>query len=238
VPYRLFNLDEVAAYLHLPARDVATLVKRNEIPFERQGERAVFRKREIDAWASQRILRLSGAGLADYHRSSAKFRDLSLRKAIIAELMAEDRIDPALSSRTRASVVRDMVALADQTSLVSDAKDLLRSLEGREQLCSTGLPGGVALLHARQHDPYMFADSFVALGRAIQPIHFGATDGQPTDLFFLICCQDDRTHLHTLARLCAMIQQTQVLLALRAADDSAAMLQIIVSTEGEVIRRL
>ena len=239
MPYRIFNLDEVAAYLHLARRDVETLVKRDEIPCERQGERMVFRKREIDGWASQRILRLSGSRLADYHRtSSAKAHHLSARTAIMAELISADRIAPELASRTKASLLRDMAALADRTGLVADPRDLLRSLEEREQLCSTALAGGLALLHPRHHDPYMFSDSFIVLGRAIQPIHCGSQDGAPTDLVFLICCQDDRLHLHTLARLCTMVNQTRVLAALRAAGDSAAMLAALVIAEDEVIRKL
>ncbi len=239
MPYRTLTLREVAEHLHLSKEDVQRLVKQGEIPCERQGNRIIFRKQEIDAWASQRILGLSGVRLQDYHRvSTARHHDLSPGHAIVAELITADRIAPALPSRTKPSVLRDMVSLAERTQLVCDALDLFRSLQEREHLCSTALSSGVALLHPRHHEPYMFLDSFIALGRCIQPVHAGAEDGTPTDLFFLICCQDDRTHLHTLARLCTMIQSTDLLDALRTAPDAPSMLCAILHAEEEVIRRL
>ena len=100
---------------------------------------------------------------------------------------------------------------------------LLQGLEAREELCSTGIPGGLALLHSRNPESYLFEAAFLALGRTIQQIPFGAPDGQPTNLFFLIGCPDDRMHLHTLARLCLMAQKTDLLVDLRQAADADAM---------------
>jgi mannitol/fructose-specific phosphotransferase system IIA component (Ntr-type) len=131
-----------------------------------------------------------------------------------------------------------MVKLAERTDLVSDPTDLLRMIEERERLCSTALPEGYALIHPRHHDPYMFAESFAVFGRAVQGIHFGAPDGTPTDLFFIVCCQDDRLHLHTLARLCTMCMQTGLLFALRQAETADQMLLALCQAEEEIIRRL
>ena len=60
MPFRLLDLDGVANYLHLTPADIEERVKNREIPFEKRGDRIVFRKAEIDAWASQRILGLAG----------------------------------------------------------------------------------------------------------------------------------------------------------------------------------
>ena len=109
--------------------------------------------------------------------------------------------------------------LAGSTGLVADPQDLLRSIDERERLCSTALAGGIALLHPRNHEPYMFDDSFVVLGdERSSRFHFGSPDGAMTDLFFLICCQDDRIHLHALTRLCMMCHYSSVLLELRDAE--------------------
>ena len=233
------TIKEVATHLHLALSDVEALVKDKDIPFERQGGRCVFRKAELDAWASQRILNLSTRRLADYHsRSSSKVREFSPDDAVLTQLVARQRINPALTSRTRASAIRDMVALADSTDLIADKNELLQMIEEREQLCSTALPGGLAILHPRHHEPYMVSSSFMVVGRTIQPIHFGAPDGKPTTLFFLPCCQDDRLHLHTLARLCTLCQETRLLDMLRVADSAQAMLDAIMATEAEIVRRL
>ena len=44
------------------------------------------------------------------------------------------------------AVVRQLVELAEKTGRLCDPRDLLKSLEAREELCSTALPGGLALL--------------------------------------------------------------------------------------------
>jgi mannitol/fructose-specific phosphotransferase system IIA component (Ntr-type) len=84
----------------------------------------------------------------------------------------------------------------------------------------------------------MFEDSFLAFGRTPAAVPFGASDGGLTDLFFLICCQDDRIHLHVLARLCLMATRTRLLEALRAAPDAAAISLAIRDSEADVIRSL
>lgn len=239
MPHRVFNLQEVAAYLHVEAADVEALVRQGEIPVECQGGRRVFRKKEVDAWASQRILGLSEKRLTDFHRrSSSRVRQHSRREALMPDLLKPDFIEPDLHSKTRASVLRDMVALADRTDRLCDAEGLLTSLDERERLCSTGMPGGVALLHPRHHDPYMFQESFLVLGRTIQRVHFGAPDDKPTDLFFLLCCQDDELHLHVLARLCVLCLKTEMLSRLRGAVDAGAMCAAVLACENQALLSL
>lgn len=237
--YRVFNLSEVCTYLHLSQPDIELLMQRQEIPFEKKVNRPIFHRQEIDAWASQRILGLTRTNLTDYHRAtSARAHDLSKRHAIITELFRRDFIEPALTARTKPSVLRHMVELADRTGLVASSADLLKSLAEREKLCSTALPDGIALLHPRHHEPYMFDDSFIVMGKAAHPLPFGAPDGKMTDVFFLICCQDDRIHLHVLARICMMCKQTTLLSRLRNATDPAAIAESLRLSEADIVRRM
>jgi excisionase family DNA binding protein len=236
MPYRTFGVDEVARYLHLSRADLERLVKGQDIPFEKHGERLVFRKVQIDAWASQRILGLEGRRLAEYHqKSSHGARQIVANEAIMPEMVRPEFIDPAMAAKTKASVLRAMAGLAEKTGCVCDAQALRLGLEAREELCSTGIPGGLALLHSRNPESYLYETAFLALGRTIQQIPFGAPDGQPTNLFFLIGCPDDRMHLHTLARLCLMAQKTDLLVDLRQAVDTDAMCDCILAAEQAVL---
>lgn len=238
MPYRTLNLEEVAEYLHLTREDVEQLVKDQEIPFERHGSRLLFRKIDIDAWASPRVLGMEGPRLADYHRkTSADTRRILAQAALLPEMIRPEYIEPALTAKTRASILREMVRLAERTERVWDAKGLLSGLQAREALCPTGLPGGLAILHTRQAEDYLFESLFLVLGRTVQGIPFGAPDGAPTNLFFLIACPDDRLHLHTLARLCMMAQKTELLENLRAAPDASTMYDCLIAAENEIIVR-
>ncbi|HVU34145.1 MAG TPA: PTS sugar transporter subunit IIA [Opitutaceae bacterium] len=236
MPHRTFTIEEVTDYLHLLPGDVERLMKEAELPHAIRGGRAVFQRSEIDEWASKRILGLPGKRLDVYHAKSVRgTRQIFPHLALIPELLQPAYIDLTLPSKTRASVVREMVALADRTGRVLDARELLTSIEQREELCPTALPGGLALLHSRHHSDFRFEGSFIVLGRTIQGIPFGAPDGRPTDIFFLICCEDDRIHLHTLARLCMMAQKTDAIAAIRAANDAAGVYETLVVSEQAVL---
>lgn len=236
MPYRTFGIEEVARYLHLSRADIEGLVGVKDIPFERHGGRLLFRKVEVDAWASQRILGLEGRGLAEYHQKSSRgAQQIVPHEAIMPEMIRPEFVEPALTGKTKASVLRQMAALAGRTGRVCDEPALLEGLKAREELCPTGVPGGLALLHSRNPDSYLFETALVALGRTVQQIPFGATDGRATDLFFLIGCPDERMHLHTLARLCLMAQKTDLLAELRQAADAAAMCESILASEQAVL---
>jgi PTS system nitrogen regulatory IIA component len=236
MPFQLFDLETVAEYLHLTPEDVEQRVKDRTIPFAKRGDRVVFRKSEIDDWASQRILRLPGERLVVYHEKSTRHtRKIREDAALLPELLAAGAIASAMTSKTKASLLRDLVTLADKTSQLNDPKTLLESLEAREELCATAMPGGFALPHPRTPEPYLFESSFLVVGRPLQEIHFGAPDGQPTRLFFLLCCQDERLHLHLLARLCLMALQTEMLDQLRDAPDAATMRDTLIAAEQQVL---
>lgn len=234
--HRVFTLEEVAAYLHLEEDAVRLLAKRNEIPCERIGMGHRFRRADIDRWASQRLLGMDHEEVHDFHkRSTAKEHDLSARHALVPELMFPNFLEPELQGKTRAKIIRNMVELADSTGMVWDTEGLLAGVEERETLCSTALSGGVALLHPPQHEPYMFEDSFVVYGRALAPLPFGGPEGRLTRHFFLICSQEDRIHLHLLARIASICHRTDALLLLDEAETKGEMLDILIAAEQELI---
>lgn len=239
MPFHIFNTDEVAQYLNQPRADIERLVQSRDIPFEIRGDHIVFRQREIDDWASQRILGFNASRLTEYHQKASQRRRQTLhRELLLPDLIRPDAIAPAMTAKTKASVLRDLAAVADRTGLVCDRAELVASLLAREKLCATAVPGGVAFPHPRQQQPYLLQASFVVFGRTLQPIHFGAPDAEPTDLFFLLCCQEEKLHLHALARLCLMAQKTDLLAQLRAAPDPATLHECLLTTEQAVISNL
>jgi PTS system nitrogen regulatory IIA component len=236
MPHTLYNLAEVAAYLHVPESDVEMWARRAEIPCERRGDRYVFRRSEIELWASCRLLGGTESRLKHYHeKSSAALARGPGPGAVISVLLRPERIDPAMTSRTRASVIRDLVGFAERTGLLNYPADLLRCIDSREKENSTALPGGVALLHPGHREPYLFEDSFLLLGRTVQAIPFGAPDGRATDLFFLVCCSDGRLHLHVLARLCLLCFHSPMLGQIRAAADADGIFGELTRAEEAVL---
>lgn len=239
MPHRILNLQQAAKHIRIPERELFHLVQRDEIPFQRRGDEVFFEKRQLNEWVQRRILGLPTATLLSHHRDGIADRNVRPSEdTLVDRLFRPEWIDPALGSRTKPAVLRDMVALALTTGRLYDDAALLKELEARESVASTAIGGGAAFLHARYHDPYLASDSFVVLGRTVSQIFFGAQDGEETDLFFLICCTDDALHLHTLARLCMLAHGSTLLPDLRAAATAEEMHQILSRAEHELLKDL
>ena len=240
MPHKILSLQQAARHIRIPERELFHLVQRDEIPYQRRGEDILFEHRLLDDWAQRRILGLSTKALTEQHRdaTTADRTRQAHEDVLVERLFRPEWINPQLSSRTKPSVIRDMVALAVSTGLLYDEAVLQREIEERENVSSTAIGGGVAFLHARYHDPYQASDSFVVLGKTVQQIFFGAQNGEETDLFFLICCTDDTLHLHTLARLCMLAHGTALLSDLRAATTAEDMCRVLCQAETRLLKTL
>jgi PTS system nitrogen regulatory IIA component len=128
-------------------------------------------------------------------------------------------------------VLRELVRLAEQSWQVYDSDAILQAVQAREELASTALANGVAIPHPRRPLVNALGESLIAFGRTASGIPFGAENGNLTDIFFLVCCRDDRTHLRVLARLSRLLLQPRFLDDLRAADSATEVWQLIDRTE-------
>lgn len=228
------TLQQVASYLRVEPPQVAHLARLGEIPYSGPLARPLFDKDEIDAWASRRILGMGERRLADYDRGASLPHPVPEEPISLCDLTDERLAVAGLPSKTKASVLADITKIAEAAGLLYEPRDLLESLREREALCSTGLAGGVALVHPRHHDPYLASESFMVIARTAAPIHFGAPDGKPTDVFFALVMQDDRLHLRALARLCLVLSKTGLADAIREAASSADMIEALRTAEGRV----
>ena len=220
----------------MDANELKHFAQRGEVPAQKRGADFIFEHRLLDEWAQRRIVDLPAKQLTGEHaHARAARRKVHGEDFRIASLLPPNAIEPELSAKAKGGVLRDMTDLADATGLVYDPENLFRELVAREEAASTAVGGGGAFLHARFHDPYLYSESFIALGRSRRPVFFGAEDGTGTDLFFLICCTDHALHLHVLARLCLLAHGTTLLEDLRAAPDAAAMAAALKAAEDEFL---
>jgi PTS system nitrogen regulatory IIA component len=104
---------------------------------------------------------------------------------------------------------------------------VLRAVQEREEIMSTGFENGVAIPHPRNPLPDALGQSVVAFGRTLSGIPFGAPRRQLSDLFFLVLGRDSRTHLRVLARIGRLIQSPSFLESLRATETSQAAYDVI-----------
>jgi nitrogen PTS system EIIA component len=228
-----FDVESLAAYLHLAPPQVARLADRGKLPSRKvQGEWR-FSRAEIHGWLENRIGLSDEEGLAEMETFLRPTAGAAAEApSSIAQLMPLEAIEVPLLARTRGSVIKEMVGVAARTGLVWDPQKMAHAVQAREELHSTALEIGVALLHPRRPMPSILGASLVAFGRTDGCLPFGGS--VLTDLYFLICSLDDRGHLQTLTRLSRLLGNAEFLAELRAAPDARAVHGLIERAEREL----
>jgi len=232
--HETLNLRQAAEHVHLEANELKHVAQRGEIEaFERGGD-WYFEHRALDEWAQRNLLAARPRELQAQHRVMMdEHRRANKTEWCVADLFCLASVDLALSAKAKGGILRDMTDLADKSGLVYDVEGLFQELVAREEAASTAVGAGIALLHPRFHDPYMFAESFIAYGRSERPVFFGAPDGEGTQHFFLICSTDHEAHLHILARLAMLAHGSELVTKLAEAVDAEGVIASVRACEAE-----
>lgn len=142
-----------------------------------------------------------------------------------------DFLDPScivlgMRAKDKDQLLRDLSARS-AAAIGLDAHKILKALQAREELGSTGLGAGFALPHARIEGLNGLFGMFLRLAR---PINFDAIDDRPIDLVFLLLvpATGDGEHLAVLAAICRRLRDEQFVARLRKAPDAATLHALLV----------
>jgi len=111
-------------------------------------------------------------------------------------------VDLAMKPGDKESVIREAVRLLDRSRRVADSRAFLEDVLERERLVTTGVGYGVAFPHAKSE---AVTGVVFAFARTTEGVDFGALDGHPVRLIFLIGApkeqEPSRVYLNLMARL-------------------------------------
>lgn len=144
----------------------------------------------------------------------------------LASLTRPELIFPDLPAPggNRDAVLRELAGRIAKAGVVQDAEDLFQKLAEREQLGSTGIGSGVAIPHCKLPG---LSHGIVAIGMAPDGVDFGAADGQPVKLLFVVLSPSASPgeHLQVLATISRWIKgNAERILELR---DPAAVVDLL-----------
>ncbi len=152
---------------------------------------------------------------------------------LLTELLRSGAIKLRLAGTRRDDVLEELVALIPEISNNTDARaTLLRALKEREQLHSTSIGDGIAIPHARNALVGLVHRPVMIFGRQPEGVNFGALDGEPTKLFFLIISPTVTQHLAILARLSRLMRNPVLRKNLLAADKPEKVLTLLNEAEA------
>jgi len=148
----------------------------------------------------------------------------------LSKFCSEDLITFELKSTDKNSVLQELVDLAAKSNLVKDAEELVKDIQEREELVTTGVGYGVAFPHAKTKATKGIVIGF---GRSNAGIDFDAMDHKLVHLFFLIAAPEDAigAHLNVMARLSYIMKSEENREKMMKVTSPGELLQIIDTVE-------
>lgn len=143
----------------------------------------------------------------------------------IIDLLSADRIALGAQVSDKEQAIDKLVELQTAGGCIADPKEYRQAIWAREQMSSTAIEQGIAVPHAKSNA--VSAPSLAAM-TLTQGVDYGAMDGQPSDLFFMIAAPlDGDLHLEILSRLMVLLMDGEFLKALRGAADAQQFMEVI-----------
>lgn len=219
----LLTLSELATYLHLDENTVLKLASAGKIPGVPIDKNWRFKRKVVDEWLEQQ--------LAGDDEAIADVPDGM--KVPLEELLPNSALIPTLKSRDPLGVIEELAARAYSNNWLADKPWFVGAVVERESLASTAMEGGVAFLHTRAKDKGKIARPFMICGRSWEGIPFGAPDGKPTYLFFLLGLKYDRLHLPILGRLARALRNPATIAKLRSLSSPDQMRAVLLKEDAQ-----
>jgi len=119
---------------------------------------------------------------------------------MITKLINENLIKLELQATSKQEVFEELIEVLHQQGRISNKADFLADIQKREAEGNTGFEDGIAIPHAKSA---AVIEPAVVIGIHKAGIEYGADDGQPSKLFFMIASPDggDNHHIEVLAEL-------------------------------------
>ena len=111
----------------------------------------------------------------------------------LVELIHEEIIKTPLLAQNKPEAMRELVTILYEARKIDDPGPVLDAIHAREEKASTGLEDGIAVPHARTDKVKTLA---MSIGISPQGVDFGAMDGKPSYLFFLLLAPPDQCGAH------------------------------------------
>ena len=128
------------------------------------------------------------------------------------------------------AVIRALAATIAEQGRANSADGLADAAIAREEKTPTGVPGGIAIPHARTE---AVTEPSLAMARLNPPVDFGAKDG-PADLVFMIAAPEGagKDHLKLLSKLARSLVKKDFVASLRAATTEQEVVDLVETALG------
>lgn len=149
---------------------------------------------------------------------------------MMKEILNAQLIKLDLAATDKDAVFNELADVLVNAGKVSDKQQFVKDVLAREETGNTGFEDGIALPHAKSASVVSPA---IAVGISKQGIEYGAEDGQPSNIFFMIASPEKASNFHVevLAKLSSKIVEPTFLENLRRATSNEEALALLVADD-------
>ncbi len=230
---RAYTLDELAKFLKRQPKELKKLAESGRIHGRKSQGEWIFALADVVRWIERELPFIDDDDKTNMENAVAAVAEEDENVAF-SDLLSPNAITLDFPARTRSSVLSEITKFAESVGLIWDANMMNRALAEREEMESTALESGVAILHPRRPTPSLIVQDFLAVAVARSGVPFGGPHGSLSDLFFLLCCRTDVCYLRSLSRLSRVLNAPGVLEHLREADNANDVYSLLVGVAGSL----
>ena len=229
---QLLTVSDVAALLQLADRTVLRMVHKGEIPCLRIASQWRFIPEQIEEWLAK------GASVSDPDSEGISSLIVTDPGSVpLSRLTKEDYILPDLKPGSREEVLKQLIAPLSITGVIKDPDSYLKRLIAREEMVSTAVGKGIALPHIRNPKENSVERPILVVGICRNGTTYGAPDGVPTTLFFLLLAENEVIHLRLLAEINRFLLRPAVADGLRRAASANQVIEVLLKNDTIYRRR-
>ena len=209
------TLRQAAAYLKVTDSVIREMIKSKVFVSKKIGNTYKIDIAEVDEWLAK--LNEREVEHLALRRSVCKFSDYFKLKFIHLDFDADNKYE----------AIGEMSKKAKDLKIVRDHRWLYQVVVAREELVSTAIGKGVALLHPRHFHPSKVKKPSILFGRSAAGIEFDAIDNKPVNLFFMLLLHDDIQHLFSISYISKLLMSETFLKTLSKAKSNEEIYDVV-----------
>lgn len=219
------GVREAADLLSVSEKTIYRWIHERAMPVTRIQDQFRFNRVELMEWAiSQRI----PVSPEIFREPESQGQPLPL----LSQALSAGGILYRVEGGNRDDVLRNTVRHMNVPEGV-DRDYLFAILQAREELGSTGIGNGIAIPHVRNPVVLHVTNPSITLCFLETPIDFGAIDGIPVGILFVLLSPTIRAHLHMLSRLSYALRDDAVREILRQQGTRESILDLFRQQERD-----
>ncbi len=187
------TLKQASNYLKVTDSVIKEMIKAKVFNAVKKGQSYLVDKNDVDEWLA--------------NLNEREFEQLALKRSVcrFSDYFKPKYINLDFSAENKYEAVAEMSKKAKDLKIVKDHRWLYQVVVAREELVSTAIGKGIALLHPRHFHPSKIKKPSIIFGRSKESVEFEAIDNKPVRLYFLLLLHDDMQHLFSISYISKLL---------------------------------